>query len=65
MSNDRLIHDVSWAASTHIVEIFAPCLREEQQREAFAEVYVRIKAAIECFEIQAERLYRRMKPGRN
>ena len=61
----RLTHDVAWITSQHIVEVFAPLLREEEQREAFAEVYARVKAGIECFEIQSERMQQRLKPSKN
>ena len=65
MANKRLIHDVAFATSRHILEVFAGCLREEEQRDAFAEIYDRVKAGIECFEIQSNRLERRLHPGRN
>jgi hypothetical protein len=63
--NERLIHDVAFATSQHILEVFAGCIREEEQRDAFAEIYDRIKAGIECFEIQHNRMMRRLDPGRN
>ena len=63
--NSRLVHDTAWATAQHILEVFAPLLREEEQREAFAEIYVRVKAGIECLEIQSERMQQRMKPSRN
>ncbi len=65
MADDRLRHDVAWTTATHILEVFAPCLREEEQREAFAEIYARVQAGLECFEIQAERMQRRLKPSSN
>ncbi len=65
MANERLTHDVAWTTATHILDVFAPCLREEEQRDAFAEIYVRVKAGLECFEIQAERMQRRLKPSSN
>jgi hypothetical protein len=65
MANQRLIHDVAYATSRHILEVFAGCLREEEQRDAFAEIYERVKAGIECYEVQNRRMERRLEPGRN
>lgn len=65
MQNCSLIHDVSWATALHIVEVFAPCLREEEKREAFVEVYARVKAGLECYEVQAARRESRLKPSVN
>jgi hypothetical protein len=65
LANQRLIHDVAFATSRHILEVFACCLREEEQRDAFAEIYERVKAGIECFELRTNRLQSRLRPGRN
>jgi len=65
MPNDQLIHDVAWATSQHIVEVFAPCLREEEQPDAFAEVYARLKACLETFEIESNRREQRLHPSQN
>ncbi len=62
---ERLRHDVAWAVAHHVLEVFAPLLREEEQREAFAEVYQRVKAGIECYECRIERAAQRLRPGRN
>ncbi len=62
---ERLRHDVSWAVTAHVVEVFAPLLREEEQREAFAEVYQRVKAGLESYERQVARMMQRLRPGRN
>jgi hypothetical protein len=65
MANQRLIHDVAFATSKHILEIFAGCIREEEQHDAFAEIYERVKAGIESFAVQSNRLERLLDPGRN
>jgi len=65
MASDSLTHDVAWMTAMHIVEIFAGCLREEELRDAFAEVYARVKAGLECYQIQENRRQRRMRPGVN
>jgi hypothetical protein len=63
VGNDRLIHDAAFALSRGILSVFAPCLREEEQREAFREVYERVKAGIERFEIESDRMAQRLRPG--
>jgi hypothetical protein len=65
VANQRLIHDVAFATSRQILEVVAPCLREEEQRDAFAEIYERIKAGIECFELRSNRMASRLLPGNN
>jgi hypothetical protein len=62
---ERLQHDCAWMLSQHILEIFAPCLREEEQADAFAEVYARCRAAFEAFCIQEARMQRRLQPSKN
>jgi hypothetical protein len=63
MAGDSLIDDVARATAVTIVEVFAPCLREEEQREAFVEVYTRVKAGLERYQLREARLCQRVKPG--
>ncbi len=63
--NQRLVHDVAFATSLHILEVFAGCIREEERRDAFSEIYERVKAGIECFDLQCNRMMQRLHPGRN
>jgi hypothetical protein len=65
VGNQRLIHDVAFATSREILDVIAPCLREEEQRDAFAEIYERVKAGIECFELRSNRMASRLRPGKN
>jgi hypothetical protein len=64
MADERLIHDVAVATSRHILDLFVGCIREEEQRDAFEEIYERVKAGIECFDLQSSRMDR-LEPGRN
>jgi hypothetical protein len=65
VANQRLPHDVAFVTLRHILEVFASCLREEEQRAALTEIYERVKAGLECFEIQNDRMARRLQPARN
>jgi hypothetical protein len=57
-----LTHDVAMEMAKEIVEVFAGCLRDEERREAFIEVYTRLKAGLEDFEDRTSRMQLRMKP---
>jgi hypothetical protein len=65
MSMDRIRHDVAFAASLHILELFAPLLREEEKQDAFDEAFAIIKAALESYELQTTRMQQRLKPLSN
>ncbi len=65
MADERLIHDVAVITSQHILKVFAGCFRAEDEREAFAEIYERIKFGIEVFEIKRMGIERPLNPGRN
>jgi hypothetical protein len=65
VSREQLTHDVALATSRHILELFAGCIREEEQRDALKAIYERIRAGIECFELHNNRPERRLEPGRN
>ncbi len=63
--NEHLIHDTSWSAAYSMVEVVAPCLREEEQAEAFHAFYRRVRAALEAYAIMSERGWRCANPSRN
>jgi hypothetical protein len=65
MTSESLRHDAAWATSIQIVEIFAPLLRDEEKRDAFEEVFARVKDGLDAFEIKQQRLQQRMKPEGN
>ncbi len=56
-----LMHDACWATAISVVEVFSSLLREEEKAEAVREVYDRIKAGLECYEIKAERMRQRLR----
>jgi len=65
LANERLIHDVAFGTSLHILELFANRLGEEEAHERFAEIYERIKAGIEWLVIKNNRMAQHLDPGRN
>jgi hypothetical protein len=53
--DQSLQHDAAVAMAKCLVNIIAPCLREEEQREAAREFYQVIRAGLEAYEEQRER----------
>jgi len=48
-----------------ILEMIAPCLRPEEQREAFRMIYESTIATLSSYEKLADRMRRRVKPSLN
>jgi hypothetical protein len=65
MDSESKRHDVAWEGAKDIVDVFAPLLREEERRDAFTEVYTRIRALLAAYDRQAEWLLHRMNPSGN
>jgi hypothetical protein len=65
MLNERLIHDTAWATALSLMELINPVLRDEERHDAFVEIFDRIHAGIEAYEIQVERLQHRLRPSKN
>jgi hypothetical protein len=57
-----LVTDAAMELSREILGIIAPCLRQEDQREAFAEIYEACKAALIRYEQQSDRAHKRANP---
>ena len=53
------------ALASAILEIVGPCLREQEKREAFNMFVEAAQAALEHYEDRADRMQRRVQPGRN
>ncbi len=65
MSSARIAHDAAWVISMKLVEIIAPCLREEERQDAFREFYAVVKAGTEAALIHYAREVSRLHPSRN
>ncbi len=61
----QVIHDISTAAGVSILEVFKYMLREEEERDAFGEIYVRVVAALQAYQIKSKCAAERMQPSRN
>jgi hypothetical protein len=65
MRNASLIHDAAFHAAHSVLEVFSPVLRDDEKRDAFQEVYERVKAAVEWYELRAGRREERLNPSPN
>jgi hypothetical protein len=63
--SQSLMTDHAMAGAKAIVEIFRPCLRDEEVKEAFGMVYEALKATLISYEEKADRMCRRVKPSKN
>ncbi len=60
-----LQHDMAWAVTLTIMEVIEDVLRPEERKDAFDEIYERVRAGIEAYEIQVKSSGGRLKPSRN
>jgi len=65
MRDERLIHDVSWAASLEMTHIVAALLREEEKLDFRYEADRVIRDAIQAYCLHKQRELQRLKPSQN
>jgi hypothetical protein len=65
MPANRICHDAAWACALSILELFQNCLRDEEKQDAFDEVFQRVSAAIEAYDIQRAREQARIRASEN
>jgi hypothetical protein len=65
MQSQSLISDHAMAAAKVILEMVSPCLREEEQRDAFRMIYEACKAMLLSYEEKADRMQKRVRPSNN
>ena len=63
--NHRVIHDSAFQMARELLGTVKDCLREEEHRDAFEEFYTICKNGLESYEVQADRMEKRLKPSRN
>lgn len=62
---ERLVHEASWRCAHDMLSLVGHLLREEEQREYFAQAYNHSRQAIEQYCLQTERERRRITPSSN
>ena len=63
--NERLIHDVAFSTARVCLEVVDLCLPPDHLRDVFDEYYEAIKAGIQAYDTQCERVQQRLAPGKN
>lgn len=63
--NQRLCHDVAMTITQHCIELLVNVLDEEQERQARNGIYEICLAGLEYYELQADRIQRRLRPLNN
>ena len=56
----RVQHDVAWATAKRVVGLLE--LSDEEARDMFIKVYEAIKAGLENYELQTDRIQTRLRP---
>ena len=59
----RIRHDIAWATTLRILEIFNP--REEEKSEPFPMVYERVKDGLLAYDKETSDLLHRLRPLSN
>ena len=65
MPSQSLIHDYAMKLAAVSLEVVTPCLREEEQREAFNSLYDACIEVLRQYEKRASRMERRVRPSNN
>jgi hypothetical protein len=65
MASDSVRDDVARSTALHIVELFAGLMREDEQEDAFVEVYAMVQAGLESFEIHCQAAVKSIRPSFN
>ncbi len=60
MSNERLINDTCFATAKDILSLVAHLIREEEHKDAFTEFYDIVRQRLVRYEVERERLLRRI-----
>lgn len=65
MANDRLHHDVAYAAAQVCIELVAPSLPSSERKAAFGAFYETVKAALAKYDAIRELEGARLRPSKN
>ncbi len=58
-------HEVAWPASLSILSVLQDWVPEGEHRAAMQDIYVRVIAALELYDIYAQRRLRETEPSEN
>jgi hypothetical protein len=60
--NGHILHDAAYAASVAILEVIRPVLRDDEVKDAFSEIFDRVKGGMEIYLILFLQEQRRLNP---
>jgi hypothetical protein len=63
--NQRSVNGRTFAMAQELLDLVAPCIREEERRDAFEAFYAVCKKHLEQFCIEQDRMMQRLKPTSN
>ncbi len=63
--NLRLQHDAALMITQHCIELLVNVLDEEQKQQATEGIYAISLAGIEAYEVQVDRMQKRLRPLQN
>ncbi len=65
MANQRLQHDAAVAIAWTCLDVIFPCLHPALRQQAWEFFYQAAKSGIETYELQVDRMQRRLHPKKN
>lgn len=65
MASERLQRDYALMMTKHCLELLVNVLDEDQKLQAQEGIYQICLAGVQCYEVQADRMRRRLKPSLN
>jgi len=60
-----MIHDAAFLLATELLATVKDCLHEQEHRDAFEDFFTICKRNLQAYEIQAERMPKRLGASRN
>jgi len=63
--NERVLNDSAWRISQRILELFEPVLGDVKRKEAFMAIYAQVRAGLNVYEAQVDRVHQRLRPMDN
>jgi len=63
--NTRLQHDAAVAIATACLDVIFPCIHVALHKQAWESFYTVVKSGLEAYEVQVDRMQKRMKPLEN
>jgi hypothetical protein len=63
--NQRLCHDCALMMTEHCIELLVNVLDEEQKLQARDGIFEICLAGLECYELQVDRMQKRLRPMQN